>query len=137
MPKTSRPASDTDFTVSMPGVGDFRYGRRTFGDRIRIRAEFVGLTLGHADMDLEAMASIVASHKVLCVEAPAGWIDLEAIDSIDAEDVDAQVMRLYALLRDKEDSFRRVPRSGVQAQGQGAGANDGVLDSPALPAVAA
>lgn len=138
MPETNRPAADTDFFVEPEGVGRFRYGRKTFGDRIRIRAEFLRLTGGNEDdLDLSTMAGLVAAHKVLCVEAPVGWVDLEAIDALeDEQGLDKKLLRLYQLVVDKEGSFRRGPIARVEAEGSGAGENDGVLGAPAVQPVA-
>lgn len=131
-----RAPSATDFHVDLPGVGRFTYGRRTFGDRLAIRAEVVRLTQGQAglDPDLDAMAAIVARHKVLCVRAPAGWEDLEAVVTEDQDQFDAQLLELDEKLRGAEDSFR----SGRAGRGEGAGAraNDdaGLLaSSPVQP----
>lgn len=138
MPKTNRPAADTDFFVEPEGVGRFRYGRKTFGDRIRIRAEFLRLTGGNEDdLDLSTMAGLVAAHKVLCVEAPEGWVDLEVIDALDDErGLDGKLLRLYQLMVEKEGSFRRVPFSSGEGVGPAAGENDGVLGAPAVQPVA-
>jgi hypothetical protein len=109
----NRPASDTDFFVPLPNVGTFRYGRRTYGDRIKIRAAYLDL-LGRSDDegvddDLAAMSAIVAAHRVLCVSAPEGWGDLAAVDLITDPTAEARILELYALLKQKEDSFRGVP----------------------------
>lgn len=104
-----RKPSDNDFFIELDGVGTFRYGRRNYGDRIRIRAEFLRLTKGLEidDDDLTTTAAIVAAHKVLCVEAPPGWEDLETIDMIDNPEAEEKVVELFLLLREKEDSFRK------------------------------
>ena len=126
MPQTKRPASDTDFFIDLAGVGRFRYGRKTFGDRIGIRAEFLRLTGGNEDdLDLSTMAGLVAAHKVLCVEAPEGWVDLEVIDALEDEPgLDKKLLGLYQLVVEKEGSFRRVPISRVESEGPGAVENE-------------
>ena len=138
-----RTAKDTDFFVTLEGVGKFRFGRRTFGDRIKIRAEFLALVRdldGEAmDVDLAGMASIVAACKVLCVSAPAGWEDIEHLDLLDDPAVEEKLYTLYGALRSKEDSFRRTakPDAGGEEAGQGNGADDGVLVPAALQPVSA
>lgn len=119
-PPTRAPA-EGDFFVDLPGVGRFRYGRRTYGDRIRIRQHFLGILGGDdegVDEDVAAMAAIVAAHRVLCVQAPAGWQELSTIDLVVDPLAEGRILELYALLKQKEDSFRR---SVVEA-GEGAGA---------------
>lgn len=115
----TRPASDTDFFVELPGVGNFRYGRRNYGDRIKIRSAYLTLLDRNddtgVDEDLSAMAAIVAAHRVLCVSAPAGWGDLAQIDLLTDPTAEARILELYALLKQKEDSFRGVPAQGGAA----------------------
>lgn len=105
-----RTPSDNDFTVDVPGIGLFRYGRRTFGDRIAIRRTFLLLTKELSDSEdgaLVSLASIVAVHSALCVEAPKGWEDLAAIDLLDEPDAERKVFQIYDALRATEDSFRQ------------------------------
>lgn len=118
----SRAPQDSDFFVEVAGIGSFRFGRRTYGDRMRIRAEFVRLTreLGDVDESLASMASVVAAHKVLCVEAPDGWFDLEAIDMISAPDAEDKVFAIYEGLRQQEETFRQGAREAGAESGQGA-----------------
>jgi len=107
-----RPQKDTDFFIDLPGVGSFRYGRRTFGDRAKIRADFLRITkdLGETDPELDAYAAIMAAHKNLCVEAPAGWEDIEALE-LDSER-DAQIFALFDLIREKEETFQAGAKAG-------------------------
>lgn len=109
-----RQAKDTDFFIELPGVGSFRFGRRTYGDRMKIRAEYLRLTRGFEDedADLSMYAAIIATHSVLCVEAPKGWEDLAELDLTAPGDAEASVFDLYALLKEKEDSFRRPSAEG-------------------------
>lgn len=114
-----RKKKDSDFFVELDGVGTFRFGRRTFGDRAKIRSEFLRITkeLGDEDPELVAYASIMATHKVLCVDAPVGWFDIEAIEL--SSENDRQIFDLYALLQEKEDTFRQGATAGSQAPGEG------------------
>ena len=115
-----RPAKDSDFFIELPGVGIFRFGRRTFLDRAKIRSEFLRITkeLGDDDLELSSYAAAISVHKVLCVDAPAGWDDIESIEL--GDDTDAKIFELYQLLQDKELTFRsgaidgsEAPRPGV------------------------
>lgn len=117
-----RQPADTDFFVEMPW-GTFRFGRRTYGDILKIRAEYLRLTREFADdvdVELATNAAVVAAHKVLCVDAPAGWEDLESIDMIDRPEAADQIFDLYFALKAKEDSFRKGADKGGPAEGQGA-----------------
>ena len=102
-----RKPSPTDFTVPMPGEGDFVFGRRTLGDSIAIRSEFVHLfgPDGGADAEIGLFGGFVAAYRVLMVSCPAGWEDLLALDDTNG-DAAAKVIELHALLRAKEESFR-------------------------------
>jgi hypothetical protein len=133
-----RKAKDTDFFIPLPGVGTFRFGRRTFGDRAKIRAEIMRLTREFEDLkpvheepedpenpskqsqdynELSAYASIMATHKFMCVEAPEGWEDIENMELTDENDT--KIFELYGLVRAKEESFRSGAKAGSQAPGQG------------------
>lgn len=118
-----REPSDTDFFLEVPKLGTFRFGRRTYGDRLKIRSHFLRLTrefaeLEEPDPDLATNAAIVAAHKVLCVDAPAGWEDLESIDLIDTPDAEDKIFALYFALKDKEDSFRGIKNKVGEAPRQ-------------------
>lgn len=106
-----REAKESDFFVELPGVGVFRFGRRTYGDRMRIRSEFLRLVrdLGDSDQDLSMYAGMIATHAVLCVEAPEGWEDLAEVDLTAAVSTDDKIFELFALVKQQEDSFRAGP----------------------------
>jgi hypothetical protein len=135
----NRKPLDTDFFVDVPNVGRFRFARRTFGDRIRIRSEYMRLTggFGEGDLDLSVMGMVTAMHLVLCVTAPSGWEDIESMDSAaDPDGLDKKLMDLYAAVKEKEDSFRSQPGTGGQGAGQGDGANAGAVVPAPVSAVA-
>ena len=117
-----RGAKDSDFFVELPGVGVFRFGRRTYGDRLKIRAEYLRLVkeFGDDDPDLSMYAAMIASHTVLCVEAPAGWESLADLDLTAPGEPEVKIFELYNLLKDKEDSFRKGDSKSGKAEGQGA-----------------
>lgn len=145
-----RIANSTDFYIDVPPVGRFRFGRRTYGDRIKIRAEFLrvvkDLDTGEVDKDgrmlldeeLSGHASIVAAYKVLCVECPPGWADLEALDLTAQPDVEDRIWDVYLGLRSKEDSFRvaKNPDQNGEAAGAGDQQVNGVLVPPEVQPVA-
>lgn len=106
--------SDTDFTVSVDGVGDFTFARRTLGDSIKIRRDYLRLCggeEGEKDLEISCYANITATVGVLCVSAPAGWEDPEKLDMTASPDVLDQLLTLYDKLKEKEDSFRRPANS--------------------------
>lgn len=116
-----------DFIVES-SVGDWRFGRRTVGDAIRIRAaysRYVGPDVDEdADDDmiveLRFYASAVSAISVLCVSAPNGWervADINLTDRPDAFDVLSEV---YTGLVEKERSFR----SRQKGQGEKVGSGD-------------
>lgn len=112
-----RDASDTDFAVDVAGVGTFTFARRTYGDRLKIRAEYLRLVgdLGDQDQALSTQAAVMATHRVLCVAAPDGWQDLSAIDLVAQPDAEDKIFALYIALKDKEDSFRASADQGGKA----------------------
>jgi hypothetical protein len=132
---TTRSPAATDFFVDVPGVGRFRYGRQTFGDRIRIRSEFMRLTggFGEGDLDLGLMGTVTAKHIVQCVQAPPGWDDIEALDSsLDPDQIDKHLLALHLAVKEKEDSFRRQRNDGGQGSGSANGAHDRAVVPPSV-----
>ena len=45
-----RQARESDFFVDLPDVGAFRFGRRTYGDRLKIRSEYLRLVKEFGDV---------------------------------------------------------------------------------------
>jgi hypothetical protein len=116
-----REPRDNDFVVTLPNVGTFRYGRRTYGDRLQIRSRYLNLTqdIGDDDPAIAMYAGLISTHSVLCVDAPEGWDDLAEVDVTKPEN-DGRIVELFSLLKDAEDSFAKgVTKSG---EGDGAGA---------------
>lgn len=111
-----RHAKDTDFFIELPDVGTFRFGRRTYGDRLKIRSEYLRMTkeFGNDDADLSLYAAMIATHWALCVDAPKGWESLAEIDMVSNDDAEDKIYELYNLLKEKEDFFRR----GLTQDGQ-------------------
>lgn len=115
MPRQSNPQSD--FTVTVEGVGAFTFGRRKMKDELAIQREFADIIGGVQPTPwLEAVGGWISALKVLTVRAPAGW-DLEEMDPLD-EATYSKLNRVYQALREKEGSFR----SGQAAAGPASGA---------------
>lgn len=111
----ARESKDSDFSVTLEGVGDFRFGLRTIGDMLKIRADYrriVGQD-GEDDPELALVAGIIAAYRQMVVSFPAGWADPEKLSGDDLP----KLYDLWALWRDKEDSFRRGAEEGSQAAG--------------------
>jgi hypothetical protein len=111
-----RQAKDTDFFIELEGVGSFRYGRRTFGDNIKIRSKIAEIKQGKEidDLDFDVYSAISAAHSVLCVSAPKEWEDIEAVilDSF----TEPKIFELFHQVKEKEDSFRG--RNAKESEGR-------------------
>lgn len=168
----TRTPKASDFFVDLPGVGPFRYGRRTFGDRAAIvaaglryigtldgtlsadmvRADLRALLAGTEDADLreglrdwvdrlpevdvfvQQYAEVIATHRVLCVEAPAGWDDLALLDVVAHPEWEDKAFELYRLVRQAENRFRQGAGAAGAAAGADDGGHDGVRNSSTVPA---
>lgn len=126
-----RPPKDTDFLVPLDGVGKFRFARRTFGDRIKIRGEIARMSRDFGD-DLDAVAevTVVAVYKTLIVACPPGWEDIESIDLVDRPEAEDQAWQLFVKLQDAEARFRQERDEKREKDRQVDGALDSVLVSP-------
>jgi hypothetical protein len=103
-----RASSHTDFQVEVTGIGKFTFGRRTLGDAVRIRAEYRRLNGDNeSDAELQSVCHCIATVKVLCVSAPAGYEDIEDLDLIDNPEGFSQLFAIHDALKEKEDSFRK------------------------------
>jgi hypothetical protein len=113
-----REAKQTDFTVQLPGVGNFIFGRRTYRDHAAIRAEYLRLTEGFEfDDEMDAFSSLLAIMKHLCVSAPQGWEDLGS--QVMDDEKTKQAIELLALVVDQESRFRQGAIEGSEAPRQG------------------
>lgn len=124
-----------NFSVPVPGIGDFMFRRRSFRDGVKIRAEYEALTGGLADPSegLHLIASAWSAIKVLLVEAPASF-NLEALDP-DDDEAYARLIRVGAALFEKESSFRRpASQAGATAGPAGSGNNGVCVPPPVQPA---
>jgi hypothetical protein len=120
------------FVVDVDGVGVFTFARRNMRTELAIAAEFSRLSEGIASPTafLETVGGWIATLKVLTLKAPDGW-DLDELDPLDDASY-AHLMNVHAALRAKEDSFRRVPGTGLEDKRARSGENDRVLVSPEI-----
>jgi len=103
-----RTASETDFTITLPEIGDFTFARRTLGDMIKIRSAYLKLIgENEGDAEIEFFCGFTATYKILAVSCPEGWEDAAQLDlnKISA----GKVQELASLLSAKESSFRLQP----------------------------
>lgn len=107
-----REPSTNDFNIELPEVGNFVFARRTMGDMINIRIEYVKLVgpYGDTDSELVYFGGFVAAYKILMVSCPSGWEDISAMD-LNKVGVFEKIMELARLLREKESSFRGAAQS--------------------------
>lgn len=115
----ARIPSNTDFQVTVDGLGTFTFGRRRLRDELAIAAEFSRLTEG-VDTPTAYLASVagwIATLKVLTVAAPEGW-DIDAMDPLE-EDTYTNLVKVHSALREKEGSFRSGSKQTGETQRQG------------------
>ncbi|MFZ4538517.1 hypothetical protein [Propionivibrio sp.] len=126
-----REPKDTDFLIDLEGVGKFRFARRTFNDRIKIRGEIAVMSRDFGDdLDTVAEVTVLAVYKTLVVACPKGWEDLGGVDLVDRPEVEEQAWQLFMKLQDAESRFRQDRDEARQKDGQGDVAVDPVLVSP-------
>jgi hypothetical protein len=62
-----RKPTDTDFFIELPDVGQFRFGRRTFGDRAKVKSAYLSFVGQNTqNKALEFLAELEA-------DPPEGW----------------------------------------------------------------
>ena len=116
----ARVPHNTDFVADVEGIGTFVFGRRKMADHVKIQVEYARLTEGVEPTPwLESVATWLAVLKILTVRAPDDF-DLDELDPLDDETY-AKLLKIYACLRAKEDSFRRGSVASSQGDGQAAG----------------
>lgn len=112
----ARIPKDTDYTVSVEGVGNFTFGRRKMADEIAIQCEYSRIISGVTPTGLlDILATWISTFKVMTVRAPADW-DIDEMDPL-ADDSYERMKRVYDALCDKELSFRRKPGAGSEGSG--------------------
>lgn len=115
----SRSPSATDYTVQVDGVGLFTFGRRKMADHVKIQVEYSRLTEGVEPTPwLDCIATWLSVLKVLTVRSPDTFV-LDDLDPLD-DDTYANLLKVHAALRAKEDDFRLKSQKSSEAGGQGA-----------------
>lgn len=107
----------SDYLISLPEVGEFRFSQETYADRIAIRAHYLGLVKDHKDTDtyLSTYAGLIAEFQQLCVSCPPDWQNLAA--QVITDERETQLFELVRQLRQLQQSFRNSAAQGGQAQG--------------------
>lgn len=125
-----RAPKESDYPVSVDGVGEFVFGRMTYGDRLAVRARYMpmaraaGIPLDEdepspgsdaaVDFDerqyLRWLLKMTAKYQVMVVSCPKGWEDLAGMDLLSIPNMperDAQISEVFRRWGETEDSFRR------------------------------
>lgn len=114
--------SPTVFVANVPGVGEFTFAKRNLKLEIAAKVELRRLTQGvELDPFTTTFVVAVADLKVLIINGPDGW-DAEGLDQMDpfTEETYASVLKVWEVLRDQEEPFRRA-KSKVPQGGEGTG----------------
>jgi hypothetical protein len=112
----TRTAKPTDFRVSVEGVGEFTFGKRTMRDECDAQVEYARIIQGVEPTQwLQIVGAALSDLRTLTVTAPEGW-DLEELDPQDA-DTYKKLYDVHMALLEKERSFRRKNAPVVEAGG--------------------
>lgn len=95
-----------NFTVDVPGEGNFVFRQRSMRTSFQVEAEFSRLTEGVATPteELENSARVVATLKTMAVEVPDKW-DIDAMDP-DDEETAKRLLAVYNAYQAKLKFFR-------------------------------
>ena len=103
---------DAEFPVSVAGIGEFTFRRRTIRDTVAIEAEKTRILGGPCDAPgLLAAAHCIAHISQLLVSAPQGW-SVEHYDPVDDPENIKDLYRIGMALRDAEATFRQGDKAG-------------------------
>lgn len=131
----ARQKNKTDFIVDVKGEGRFTFARRTMADEIEIQREYARHAGGvEPTVWLATLAEYLSTLAVLTVEAPDSW-DVDAMDPLDDETY-KRLGRVFAALRERENTFRRKPDQVGEGQRPAAGGDGGSVVSPDVPVAA-
>lgn len=127
----SRSSKPTDFRVSVDGVGDFVFAKRTMRDEIATQVGYARLIDGVTPTPwLETVCGAIADLKTLTVKGPDGW-DIDALEPHDPETY-KNLLAVHRELINKERSFRPGAASTDKAAGTRTGEDGRVQVSPAV-----
>lgn len=112
----SRKSAIDDFNVSVDGIGNFVFARRTMRDEMKIQVEYARYIDGVTPTDwLASVAGWMAALGVLTVSAPEGW-DIDEMDPLD-NDSYTKMATVYSTLVKQERSFRSIVKKGIETKG--------------------
>lgn len=102
--------------ITVEGIGEFAFRRRTLGDQMRIEGDSDRMLGGPvSDPGLRGISLALATLGRLTEMAPEGW-DIEAVDPLD-ENAVARILKVHEALRAAEDEFRRQRREARTRMG--------------------
>lgn len=129
----ARQAKVNDYYIDVPDIGRFRCARRTMRDEVDVQREYASMAGGvEPTAWLITIAEYLSTLRVLLVDAPEGW-DMENMDPLDDETYE-QLGRVFAALREREESFRRKSKPASEANSPAAGEHGGSVVSPDVSA---
>lgn len=116
-----RAPSKSDYTITVPKVGDFIVGRRTMGDHLKIGSRVSLLSGGAAGDDWWGMVvEAFATLPVLLVDGPDDFIkslDLTADAPAGDDAIYSDMLAVLSAVLEQESTFRN--ESGVPSEGVG------------------
>lgn len=118
------------FTVTVEGIGDFAFRRRTIGDDIKIAVAYERLTggIGPSPMSfLDHIASALATYRVLAASWPSPEWAPELVEQMDtlADNRTADLARIFGAFSAREDEFRPAAKRRSEEAGKGEGGQPG------------
>lgn len=125
----ARQPKANDYYFDVPDVGRFRAARRTMTIEVEIQREYASMAGGvEPTAWLMTLAEYLSTLRVLIVDAPESW-DMENMDPLDDETYQT-LGRVFAALREREETFRRKPRAPGEENGAANGEHSGSVVSP-------
>lgn len=128
----ARQPKANDYYIDVNGIGRFRCARRSLSIEVEVQREYASMAGGVAPTAwLMTLAEYLSTLRVLIVDAPEGW-DMENMDPLDDETYQ-KLGRVFAALREREETFRGKPRTAGQAESPANGEHSGSVVSPDVP----
>lgn len=120
----TRQRKKSDYIVDIPEEGRFIFARRSLADEMTIQREYARHAGGvQPTVWLSTLAEYLSTLSVLTVEAPDSW-DIDEMDPLDDETY-KRLGRVFAALRERENTFRRKPDPISEGQRPVAGGDGG------------